>query len=45
MTAARDKSYDDSSTIALSDPDESAAYIDAVMELGGAGAMLVALRA
>ena len=44
MTAARDKSYDDSLTAALTDPDEAAAYIDAVMELEDAGALLVALR-
>jgi probable addiction module antidote protein len=44
MTAASDKSYDDSLTAALTDPDEAAAYIDAVMELEDAGALLVALR-
>lgn len=44
MNAPRDKSYDESLTIALKDPAEAAAYIEAVMELDDAAALLVALR-
>ena len=44
MTAARDTSYDDSLTQALTDPAEAAAYLDAVMELQDAPALLLALR-
>ena len=38
MRAAGDKSYDVSLTVALTDPDEAAAYIDAVTGPGGARA-------
>lgn len=44
MNAPRDKSYDESLTIALKDPAEAAAYIEAVMELDDPAALLVALR-
>lgn len=44
MTAASDTSYDDSLTQALTDPAEAAAYLDAVMELQDAPALLLALR-
>lgn len=44
MNAPRDKSYADSINKALTDPEEAAAYLDAVMELGEPAAMLVALR-
>jgi probable addiction module antidote protein len=44
MNAPRDKSYDDSLTIALKDPVEAAAYVEAVMELDDPAALLVALR-
>ena len=44
MNAPRDKSYDDSLTAALTDPDEAAAYLDAVMELEDPAALVVALR-
>lgn len=44
MHAPRDKSYDDSLTVALTDPDEAAAYIESVMELEDPAALLVALR-
>ena len=37
MNAPRDKSYDESLTTALTDPDEAAAYLDAVMELEDPG--------
>lgn len=40
----RDKSYEASLTAALTDPEEAAAYIDAVMELDDPAALLVALR-
>jgi DNA-binding phage protein len=45
MNAPRDKSYDESLTAALTDPDEAAAYLDAVMELEDPAALLSALRA
>lgn len=44
MNAPRDKSYDDSLTAALTDPDEAAAYIESVIELEDPAALLVALR-
>ena len=44
MNAPRDKSYDDSLVAALSDPDEAAAYLDAVLELEDPAALVVALR-
>ena len=44
MNAPRDKSYDDSLTAALTDPDEAAAYLDAVMELADPAALVVALQ-
>jgi len=44
MNTPRDKSYDDSLTAALTNPDEAAAYLDAVMELEDPAALVVALR-
>ena len=44
MNAPRDKSYDESLTAALIDPDEAAAYLDAVMELEDPAALVVALQ-
>lgn len=44
MKTVRDVSYDDSLAVALKDPDEAAAYIEAVMELDDPAALLVALR-
>lgn len=44
MNAPRDKSYTDSIGEALTDPAEAAAYLDAVMALEDAPALLVALR-
>ncbi len=44
MTAPRDVSYDDTLAIALQDPIEAAAYIEAVMELDEPATLLVALR-
>ncbi|MDO9148382.1 MAG: putative addiction module antidote protein [Hydrogenophaga sp.] len=44
MNAPRDKSYADAIGAALTDPVEAAAYLDAVMELEDATALLVALR-
>ena len=44
MNAPRDVSYDHSLTIALQDPVEAAAYIEAVMELDEPATLLVALR-
>jgi probable addiction module antidote protein len=44
MNAPRDKSYDASLTAALTDPQEAAAYIEAVLELDDTAALLVALR-
>ena len=43
-TAARDTSYTDSLTQALTDPQEAAAYLEAVLELEDSAALLVALR-
>ena len=40
----RDKSYEDSLALSLTDPKEAVAYLDAVMELEDQGALLVALR-
>ena len=45
MTAPRDKRYDESLTAALTDSDEAAAYLDAVMEMEDPAALVVALRA
>ena len=45
MNASRDTSYDDTLAIALKDPVEAAAYIEAVMELDDPATLLVALRA
>lgn len=44
MKTPRDVSYDDSLAVVLKDPDEAAAYIEAVMELDDPAALLVALR-
>ncbi|MDU7589489.1 MAG: putative addiction module antidote protein [Acidovorax sp.] len=44
MNAPRDKSYSEAIGAALTDPVEAAAYLDAVMELEDAAALLVALR-
>lgn len=44
MNAPRDVSYDDYLTASLTDPTEAAAYLDAVMELEDAPALLLALR-
>ena len=44
MTVPRDKSYDESLTAALTDPEEAAAYLDAVMELEDPAALVLALR-
>lgn len=44
MKAPRDTSYDDKLTQSLTDPSEAAAYLDAVMELGDAPTLLLALR-
>ena len=44
MNTPRDKSYDDSLTAALTDPDEAAAYLDAVVELEDPAALVVALQ-
>lgn len=44
MNAPRDKSYSEALGAALTDPVEAAAYLDAVMELEDAAALLVALR-
>ena len=41
---ARDKSYDDSLTVALRDPIEAAAFLDAVIEMDDPTALLLALR-
>lgn len=40
----RDVSYDDDLTTSLTDPAKAAAYLDAVMELEDAPALLLALR-
>ena len=44
MNALRDTSYDDHLLQALADPREAAAYLDAVMELEGSAALMLALR-
>ena len=44
MTAPRDVSYEDSLLPMLKDPEEAAAYIEAVMVLDDPAALLVALR-
>ena len=44
MNAPRDKSYDDYLTESLTDPNEAAAYLDAVMEMEDHAALLLALR-
>ena len=44
MNALRDVSYDDYLTASLTDPTEAAAYLDAIMELEDAPALLLALR-
>ncbi len=44
MNAPRDVSYDDYLSASLTDPAEAAAYLDAVMELEDAPALLMALR-
>ena len=44
MNAPRDASYDDTLAIALQDPIQAAAYIEAVMELDEPTTLLVALR-
>ena len=44
MSAARDISYDDHLGEALKDPQEAAAYLAAVIELGDQGTLLQALR-
>ena len=44
MNAPRDASYDDTLAIALQDPIQAAAYIEAVMELDEPATLLVALR-
>ena len=44
MSAPRDISYEATLLPMLTDPDEAAAYLDAVMELDDPAALLVALR-
>jgi len=44
MNAPRDKSYDEATMAALTNPQEAAAYLDAVLELEDEAALLVALR-
>lgn len=44
MTEPRDISYGDSLAAALTDPEEAAAYLDAVMELEDPAALVLALR-
>lgn len=44
MNTPRDKSYSDTTAQALTDPQEAAAYLDAVLELEDPAALLVALR-
>ena len=44
MKAPRDTSYDDTLAIALQDPIQAAAYIEAVMELDEPATLLIALR-
>jgi probable addiction module antidote protein len=44
MTAPRDKSYSESLTAALTDPEEAAAYLDAVIDMEDPTALVAALR-
>jgi probable addiction module antidote protein len=44
MNAQRDISYNDTLAIALKDPIEAAAYIEAIMDLDEPATLLVALR-
>jgi probable addiction module antidote protein len=44
MTATRDKSYDESLTVALTDPEEAAAYLDAVIDMEDPATLVAALR-
>ena len=44
MTAARDRSFDETLLPLLTDAQEAAAYLDAVMELEDPAALLLALR-
>jgi probable addiction module antidote protein len=44
MNSPRDKGYEDSLQLALTDPQEAAAYLDAVMAMEDPAAVLVALR-
>ena len=44
MNAPRDKSYEETLLPLLKDPQEAAAYVEAVMELDDPAALLVALR-
>jgi probable addiction module antidote protein len=41
---ARDKSYEEATVQALTDPNEAAAYVEAVLELNDPAALLLALR-
>ena len=41
---ARDKSYEEATVQALTDPNEAAAYVEAVLELDDPAALLLALR-
>ncbi len=41
---SRDKGYEESMLLALTDPAEAAAYVEAVLELDDPAALLVALR-
>lgn len=44
MNAPRDVSYDDYLTASLTDPNEAAAYLDAIIQLADHTALLLALR-
>jgi probable addiction module antidote protein len=44
MNAPRDKSHGESLTASLTDPEEAAAFLDAVMELEDPAALVAALR-
>jgi probable addiction module antidote protein len=44
MNTPRDVSYDDDLTVALKDPAEAAAYIEATLDLDDPAALLLALR-
>jgi probable addiction module antidote protein len=44
MNAPRDKSYEESLLLLLTNPAEAAAYVEAVLELEDPAALLVALR-